>query len=121
MRIFPAHIRFASYPFSDYGIAFYINSVFMLPGLGEVITGLHAYPTFCLSTKRFSRQMAISGENPAWPLMTRDKVWRATPRTFAPSVTERFSGSRRASLIDRPGWGGFSSAFLKLLSGVTCF
>jgi len=32
-----------------------------------------------LDQPAFSRRIAISGDMPAWPLMTRDRVWRATP------------------------------------------
>jgi hypothetical protein len=49
----------------------------------------------------------MSGEIPDWPLITRESVWRVTPKTFAPSVTLISSGSKQASLIEWPGCGGF--------------
>ncbi len=43
-------------------------------------------------------------------LSTRERVWRAAPRTFAASVTLRPSGSRKFSRRLRPGCGGFIMA-----------
>ena len=60
--------------------------------------------------------MAMSGEIAAWPFNTRERVWRATPRTSAASVTLRPRGSRQFSLMPRPGWGGFFIAMLSSLS-----
>lgn len=79
----------------------------MTPSLRQVKRGLHAEPLIGIRPAGLSRRIAISGEIPAWPLMTRDSVCRATPNTFAPLVTVRPKGSRQASLIEKPGWGGF--------------
>ena len=51
--------------------------------------------------------MAISGETAAWPFNTRESVWRATPNTFAASVTFRPSGARQREVA---AWERLSGA-----------
>src|ERR1035441_10333243 len=56
--------------------------------------------------KALVKRMAISGLIPDLPLTTLLRAWRVTPRTFAPAVTDRPSGSRQALSMLAPGWGG---------------
>src|SRR5450756_1001026 len=57
--------------------------------------------------KAFASRTAISAEMAAFSLTRLFSAWRLTPRTRAPSVTVRPSGSRHSSRTIRPGWGGF--------------
>src|ERR1039458_10346424 len=43
--------------------------------------------------------MAISGDIPAWPLMTRDRVCQATPKTLAPAGHAQVQRSK-AGILD---------------------
>ena len=52
----------------------------------------------------FSSRMAISGEIAVFSFRTADRLFRATPRILAASVTVNSNGSRQASRIRRPGW-----------------
>src|SRR5437867_5251930 len=57
--------------------------------------------------KAFERRIAISGEMPVLPLIRLDKDCRVIPRTFAPAVTDKPSGSRHDTRTALPGCGGF--------------
>src|ERR1035441_4850798 len=57
--------------------------------------------------KALVSRIAISGLMPDLPLTTLVRVCRVTPRTFAPAVTDRPSGSRQSLRTMRPGWTGF--------------
>jgi len=81
----------------------------VLKDIDAVVEYLRAVPEVDMS------RIAISGEMPARPLIRFESVARVTPRAFAPSVTVRPSGSRQASLMDRPGWGG---SFMGLIEGL---
>ena len=63
----------------------------------------------------FSKRIAISGDNPARPLRTRESVCLAIPSALAASVTLKPKGSRQASLIEWPGCGGFFMGMVFLL------
>jgi hypothetical protein len=58
-------------------------------------------------TKAWESLVAISAEMPALPLITLLRACRVTPSALAASVTDKSSGSRQSSLMDRPGCGGF--------------
>src|ERR1022692_4534859 len=60
--------------------------------------------------------MAISGLMPDLPFTILLSACRVTPRTFAPSVTDRPRGSRHAFLILRPGCGGVFIGMISLPS-----
>src|ERR1035437_5551796 len=57
--------------------------------------------------KAFASRTAISAEMADFSLTRLFRACRLTPRTRAPSVTVRPSGSRHSSRTIRPGWGGF--------------
>ena len=58
--------------------------------------------------------MAIPVETPVFPLTSFDRVWRATPRCFAASVTDKPRGCRHCRLTIAPGCGGFCMAMTSL-------
>jgi hypothetical protein len=84
-----------------------MNLSFMPTGLSQIKGGLHSNPDVGGCAESLAIRIAISGDTPAWPLISLESVVRLTPRTFAASVTERENGSRQLSRADSPGWGGF--------------
>src|SRR5216684_4488226 len=89
--------------------------------MGERRTKWNQNRQFCSRRRGLSRcrlRLIAQGDIPAWPLMTRDRVWRATPKTLAPSVTLRRRGSRQPSLMEWPGRGGFFMGMLSSLLAV---
>src|SRR5215469_10385145 len=55
----------------------------------------------------FANRRAISALMPDFPVIILERVCRVTPRTFAPSVTDKPKGSRQALFTMRPGCAGF--------------
>src|ERR1035437_5156104 len=77
-------------------------------------TGISPQMAIRLS-KAFERRIAICGEIPVLPLIRLDKHCRVIPRTLAPSVTDKPSGSRHDTRTALPGCGGF---FIGIGSGL---
>ena len=89
------------------GIVLHVYLAFMLSGLHEIISSLHAQPGTVTAAESLFESDGHVRRNPCLAIDDTGQDMTRYSKCCRPFRNRQFQGSRQASLMERPGCGGF--------------